>query len=57
MKTIKLTDQEYKIIQNILENLAEQIDEEVVNLVPEDASDEEADDICNKARAALSKIF
>lgn len=57
MKTIKFTNEEYKIVQNILENLSEQIDEEVVNLVPADASDEEADAICNTARNALSKLF
>lgn len=57
MKTIKFTAQEYKIVQNILENLSEQIDEEVVNLVPPDANDEEADAICENARNALSKLF
>lgn len=57
MKTIKLTDKEYEIVSQIFENLAEQIDEEVTNLVPEDASDEEADQFLDEARAALAKIF
>ena len=57
MKTIKLTDKEYKIVSQIFENLADQIDEEVTLLVPEDASDEEADRILDEARDALAKIF
>lgn len=57
MKTIKLTDKEYEIVSQIFENLADQIDEEVTNLVPEDASDEEADQFLDEARAALAKIF
>ena len=57
MKTIKLTDKEYKIVCEILENLAEQIDEEVTNLVPADVTDEEADRILDEARDALAKIF
>ena len=57
MKTIKLTDKEYKIVSQIFENLADQIDEEVTLLVPEDASDEEADQFLDEARAALAKIF
>lgn len=57
MKTIKLTDKEYKIVSTILGNLADQIDEEVTLLVPEDATDEEADQVCDEARAALAKIY
>ena len=57
MKTIKLTDKEYEIVRTILENLADQIDEEVTLLVPEDATDEEADQVCDEARAALAKIY
>ena len=57
MKTIKLTDKEYEIVSQILENLADQIDEEVTNLVPADVSDEEADRILDEARDALAKIF
>ena len=57
MKTIKLTDKEYEIVCEILENLADQIDEEVTNLVPADVTDEEADRILDEARDALAKIF
>lgn len=57
MKTIKLTDKEHEIVSKILGNLSEQIDEEVVNLVPADASDEEADQFLDEARDALAKIF
>ena len=57
MKTIKLTDKEHEIICTILGNLADQIDEEVVNLIPEDATDEESDQVCDEARAALAKIY
>jgi hypothetical protein len=57
MKTIKLTDKEYKIVSTILENLADQIDEEVVNLIPDDATDEESDQVCDEAHAALAKLY
>lgn len=57
MKIIKLTDKEYEIVSTILENLADQIDEEVTLLVPEDATDEEADQVCDEAQAALAKIY
>jgi hypothetical protein len=57
MKTIKLTDKEYEIVSTILENLADEIDEEVVNLIPDDATDEEADQVCDEARAALAKLY
>ena len=57
MKTITLTDKEYEIVCEILENLADQIDEEVTNLVPADVTDEEADRILDEARDALAKIF
>ena len=57
MKTIKLTDKEYEIVRTVLENLADQIDEEVTLLVPEDATDEESDQVCDEARAALAKIY
>ena len=56
MKTIKLTDKEYEIVSTILENLADQIDEEVTLLVPEDATDEGSDQIVDEARAALAKL-
>ena len=57
MKTITLTEKEHKIVRQILENLADQIDEEVTNLVPADVTDEEADRILDEARDALAKIF
>ena len=57
MKTITLTDKEHEIVSQILGNLADQIDEEVTNLVPADVSDEEADRILDEARDALAKIF
>jgi len=56
MKTINLTDKEYEIISTILNSLADQIDEEVVNLIPADATDKEADQFCDEARAALAKL-
>ena len=56
MKTINLTDKEYEIVSTIFENLADQIDEEVTLLVPEDATDEESDQVCDEARAALAKL-
>ena len=57
MKTINLTDKEYEIISTILSSLADQIDEEVVNLIPDDATDEESDQVCDEARAALGKLY
>ena len=57
MTTIKLTDKEAKIIRTILGNLGDQIDEEVTLLVPDDATDEEADQIVDEAHAALAKIY
>ena len=57
MKTIKLTDKEYEIISTILGNLADNIDIEVVELIPEGATDEEADRVCDEARAALAKLY
>ena len=57
MKTIKLTDKEYEIISTILSSLADQIDEEVVNLIPDDATDEESDQVCDEARAAIAKLY
>ena len=57
MKTINLTDKEHEIISTILSSLADQIDEEVVNLIPDDATDEESDQVCDEARAALAKLF
>ena len=57
MKTIKLTEHEYEIVKGILSNLAEQIDEEVCNLIPEDADDDEADRVTEEARKALSKLY
>ena len=57
MKTIKLTDKEYETIRAILNSLQDQIDEEVVNLIPDDATDEESDQICDEARAAIAKLY
>jgi peptidase E len=57
MKNINLTDKEYEIISTILSSLADQIDGEVVNLIPDDATDEESDQVCDEARAALAKLF
>ena len=57
MKTINLTDKEYEIISTILSSLADQIDEEVVNLIPDDATDEESDQVCDEARAAIAKLY
>lgn len=57
MKTINLTDKEHEIISTILSSLQDQIDEEVVNLIPDDATDEESDQICDEARAALAKLY
>ena len=57
MKTIKLTDKEHEIIRTILGNLQDNIDIEVVELIPEDATAEEADRVCDEARAAISKLY
>jgi len=57
MKTINLTDKEHEIIRAILGSLQDKIDEEVVYLVPDDATDEEADQVCDEARAAISKLY
>ena len=57
MKTINLTDKEHEIICTILSNLADKIDEEVVYLIPDDATDEESDQICDEARAAIAKLY
>jgi len=57
MKTINLTDKEHEIICTILSSLADKIDEEVVNLIPDDATDEESDQVCDEARAALAKLY
>ena len=57
MKIINLTEKEHEIICAILGNLQDKIDEEVVNLIPEDATDEEADQVCDEARAAISKLY
>ena len=57
MKIINLTDKEYEIIRTILSSLADQINEEVVNLIPTDATDEESDQFCDEACAALAKLY
>ena len=57
MKTINLTDKEHEIIRTILGSLADQINEEVVNLIPDDATDEESDQVCDEARAAIAKLY
>ena len=57
MKTIKFTDKEYEIIRTILGSLQDQIDEEVVTLIPEDATDEESDQFLDDTRAALAKLY
>ena len=57
MKIINLTEKEHEIICAILNSLQDQIDEEVVNLIPVDATDEESDQVCDEARAALAKLF
>ena len=57
MKIINLTDKEHEIISTILSSLADQIDEEVVNLIPDDATDEESDQVCDEARAAIAKLY
>ena len=57
MKTIKFTDKEYEIVSTVLLALGDQIDEEVTLLVPNDATDEEADQIVDEAHAALAKLY
>ena len=57
MKIINLTDKEHEIICTILSSLADQIDVEVRYLIPDDATDEESDQVCDEARAALAKLF
>ena len=57
MKIIKLTDKEYEIVSTVLLALEDQIDQEVTALVPDDATGEEADQICDDARAAFDKIY
>ena len=57
MKTIKFTDKEYEIVSTVLLALGDQIDEEVTALVPDDATDEEADQFLEDAQAALAKIY
>lgn len=57
MKTIKLTDKEHETIRAILNSLQDQIDEEVVNLIPIDATDEESDQFLDETRAALGKLY
>jgi hypothetical protein len=57
MTIIKLTDKEAKIIRTILGNLADQIDEEIVNLIPNDITDEESDQFLDDTRATLAKLY
>ncbi len=57
MKIIKLTDKEHEIICTILSSLADQIDVEVVYLIPDDATDEESDQVRDEAHAALAKLY
>jgi len=57
MKIIKFTDKEHDMICTILQALMSQIDEEVVNLTPADATDEEVNRVCSEARVALAKLF
>ena len=57
MKTINLTDKEHEIIRTILGSLADQINEEVVNLIPNDATDEESDQFLDETCAALGKLY
>jgi hypothetical protein len=57
MKIINLTDKEHEIICTILSSLADQIDVEVWNLIPDDATDEEYYRVCGEARAALAKLY
>ena len=57
MKTIKFTDKEYEIVSTVLLALGDQIDQEVTALVPDGATDEEADQFVEDAQAALAKIY
>ena len=57
MKTIKFTDKEYEIVSTVLLALGDQIDEEVTALVPDDATDEEADQFLEDAQVALAKLY
>ena len=55
MTIIKLTDKEAKIIRTILGNLADQIDEEIVNVIPNDIT--ESDQFLDDTRATLAKLY
>jgi len=57
MKIIKLTSKEYEIVSTVLLALEDQIDQEVTALVPEDATEEEADKFLEEAQVALAKIY
>ena len=57
MKIIKLTDKEYEIVSTVLLALEDQIDQEITALVPDDATEEEADQFLEDAQAALNKIY
>ena len=57
MKIIKLTDKEYEIVSTVLLALEDQIDKEVTAIVPEDATEEEADKFLEEAQVALAKIY
>ena len=57
MKIIKLTDKEYEIVSTVLLALEDQIDQEITAIVPEDATEEEADKFLEDAQAALNKIY
>ena len=57
MKIIKLTSKEYEIVSTVLLALEDQIDQEITALVPEDATEEEADQFLEDAQAALNKIY
>ena len=57
MKIIKLTDKEYEFVSTVLLALEDQIDQEVTALVPDDDTEEEADQFLEDAQAALNKIY
>ena len=57
MKIIKLTSKEYEIVSTVLLALEDQIDQEITALVPEDATEEEADKFLEDAQVALAKIY
>ena len=57
MKTIKFTDKEYEIVSTVLLALGDQIDQEVTALVPDGATDEEADQFVEGAQVALAKLY